>query len=179
MYGTRNPNSATPFSTPNPVGGLYGAGRFTYSTNQFSGSATTVVTAAAIGASSVATASWANVYYDSSLSASVAGARFEIKAITVPTSSIPSFDVDAIRGFVITSGSITAAQNLPAFTQLDLASGQITFFVTASSTAIVNSGTYVVFYNKATADNARGEFEDTPAVSTSVPNSLSGTTNSI
>jgi len=178
LYGARNANSTTtPFSTTAPVGGLYGAGRFTYTTNQFSASAATVVTAAAIGASSVATASWANVGYDSSLSASVAAARNEIKAVTVPTSSIPGFDPDAVRGFVLISGSITADQNLPAFNQLDLVSGYLTFFVTASSAQIVNSGTYNIFYNKATTDRARGDFED--GSSNAVPNSLSLPTGNI
>ena len=40
LYGTRNTASQFPFSTPAPVGGLYGGpeGRFTYATNQFSAS---------------------------------------------------------------------------------------------------------------------------------------------
>jgi hypothetical protein len=172
LYGNRNPNSAnTPFATTAPAGGLYGAGRFTYTTNQFSASAATIATQATIVANSVATASWANVGYDSSLSASVAAARNEIKAVTIPTSSISGFDADAVRGFVLISGSITADQNLPAFNQLDLVSGYLTFFVTASSAQIVNSGTYVIYYNKATTDRARGDFEDGSA--NAVPNSLS------
>ena len=48
LYGNRNTASQFPFSTPAPVGGLYGGpeGRFTYATNQFSGSET--VTTASI-----------------------------------------------------------------------------------------------------------------------------------
>jgi hypothetical protein len=166
LYGTRDNSSATPFSTPNPVGGLYGAGRFTYSTNQFSASLSATVT----------TASWAGVNYDSSLSASIAAGnvkRFEIDASTITS----SLDQDAVRGFVILSGSAaTVAKALPAFTTFD---GTKLFFYVTASTAETNgtatSNNTLVFYNKKTADNARGDFEDTAAPSTSVPNSLGAT----
>ena len=167
LYGTRNASSNTPFATPDPVGGLYGAGRFTYTTNQFSASLNAVVT----------TASFANVNYDSSLSASVALGnikRFSIDASTITS----SLDESAVRGFVILSGSAaTVAKALPAFTTFD--GTNLVFYVTASTaetngTAASNGTT--VFYNKKTADNARGDFEDTAATSTSVPNSLNATT---
>jgi hypothetical protein len=166
LYGTRDDSSATPFATPNPVGGLYGAGRFTYSTNQFSASLSATVT----------TASWAGVNYDSSLSASIAAGtvkRFAIDASTITA----SLDQDAVRGFVILSGSAaTVAKALPAFTTFD---GTNLFFYVTASTAETNgtatSANTVVYYNKKTADNARGDFEDTAATSTSVPNSLSAT----
>jgi hypothetical protein len=180
MYGNRNASDPNyPFSTTAAAGGLYGAGRFTYSTNQFSSSAQTLNAAVTIAASTAASASWAQVNYDSSLSASIASQQ--IKALTVPTSSIANFDLDAIRGFVITSGSsITAATNLPAFTQLELASGQITFFVTASSAAIAAAGAaYTVYYNKKTTDQYRGDFEDTAIGTYSVPNSKDNTQISI
>lgn len=179
MYGNRNASGQYPFATPAAAGGLYGAGRFTYTTNQFSSSAQTLATAATLATNTVVSASWAQVYYDSSLSASVAAGQ--VKALTVPTSSIVNFDPDAVRGFVIVSGSnITAANNLPAFTQLELASGQLTFFVTASSAVIAASGTgYTVFYNKKTSDQYRGDFEDTNSPSYSVPNAASATQISI
>ena len=166
LYGTRNASSLTPFATPDPVGGLYGAGRFTYSTNQFSASLSATVT----------TASWAGVNYDSSLSASIASGtvkRFAIDATTLTS----SLDESAVRGFVILSGSAaTVAKALPAFTTFD---GTNLFFYVTASTAETNgtatSANTVLFYNKKTADNARGDFEDTAATSTSVPNSLSAT----
>lgn len=166
LYGTRDASSATPFATPNPVGGLYGAGRFTYTTNQFSASLSATVT----------TGSWANVNYDSSLSASVAAGnikRFSIDATTITS----SLDPDAVRGFVILSGSAaTVAKALPAFTTFD--GTNLVFYVTASTAetnGTATSANTTVFYNKKTADNARGDFEDTAATSTSVPNSLSAT----
>jgi hypothetical protein len=180
LYGNRNPSSATPFATPAPVGGLYGAGRFTYSTNQFSSSATSLagnrVTAAA---SKIITGSWAAVNYDSALSKSVADDQ--IKALIFPTSSLVAngtFDIDAVRGFIISGSGVDATLNLPAFTtfesSLQGASGCITFYITAS-TAVAIDQAYVVFYQKTTADNRRGDFEDAPVPSTSTPNAVGGT----
>ena len=175
MYGTTG--SQYPFATPATNGGLYGAGRFTYSTNQFSQSVTVLS-----GSSATARqATWANVNFNSDLSASAAAGR--IIAIPVPVSSLTGFDPDAVRGFVVTSGStVTLANNLPAFTSYDYTNSSITFYVTASSTAsavwpLLTDGTasFVVEYNKTTADNKRGDFEDTSAGTYSVPNAESAT----
>jgi len=160
LYG--NTGSAQyPFSTNTNnlnqlgTGGLYGAGRFTYSTNQFSESFTAVS-----GASTAAVqATWADVNFDSSLSQSIV--NNQIISITVPTATteLPNFDPDAVRGFVIYSASLAAgdvsvATNLPAFTTYNYTANTITFYVTASGASSVydvsGSGSFVVEYNKAT-----------------------------
>jgi hypothetical protein len=85
LYGDRGSDTSKyPFSTPAAQGGLYGTGRFTYSTNQFSASYTVA------SASAVTSASWANVNYDSTLSASVAVGRQDIKKFVMDVSSITS-----------------------------------------------------------------------------------------
>jgi hypothetical protein len=178
MYGNRNASSATPFSTTAAAGGLYGAGRFTYSTNQTS-SVAQALTLGTIATLKISSGSWANVNYDSALSASVAAG--EVKALTVPLSATPNYDPDAIRGFVISGSGVSAAIALPAFTTVDLVADNITFFITAS-TATAAAGNYNVFFQKKTADNARGDFED-PTTQTlptySTPNAQSATTISI
>ena len=192
LYGTRNATGQYPFSNPNPVGGLYGAGRFAYSTNQFSASlfvtgSTGGGTLPTVGAStgSMVTASWAELNYDSDLSASVVSNR--IYKVTVATAStfLPSFDPDGVRAFVMTSGStFTSSSLLPAFTTYNYTNNSISFFFTASAALGVSAGGagFVCFYNKTTADNSRGDFEDPfgatlPTVST--PNAQSATTISI
>jgi hypothetical protein len=183
LYGTRNPSSQYPFSTPNPDGGLYGAGRFTYTTNQFS--ASLFITGAASGGTipvvgagtgSVATASWAELGYDSAYSASVVGNQ--IYKVTITSSFLTDFDFDAVRGF-IPSGAVglTTASLLPQFTTFNFTAGTIAFFISGASNASAwTAGSNVtVFYNKTTADNKRGDFEDTQAGTTSVPNSLGAT----
>ena len=169
LYGNRNATGQFPFQTTGTTGGLYGAGRYTYSTNQFSSSISSSVSGFAS-----ASATWADVNFDSDLSASAAGGR--ICKITIPTGSISAnFDPDAVRGFVITSGSsITVATNLPAFTSYDYTNAKITFYVTSSN--VVANSTFVVEYNKLTTDNNRGDFEDTSATSYSVPNAESAST---
>jgi hypothetical protein len=177
MYGNRNSSGTYPFATPDAAGGLYGAGRFTYSTNQTSSTVTLALAASTptvLQSGKITSASWANVGFDSNLSASVAAK--EIKACTVTTSSIPNFDVDGVRGFVVSGSTITAASNLPAFTQLDLVNGNITFFITASAT-LADPSSPIVFYNKRTADNARGDFEDGSTYA--IPNAQSTTAISI
>ena len=130
-------------------GGLYGAGRFGYSINQFSQSVTVA------SASAVATASFAAVNFDSNYSASVVAGQ--IKAITVPTASISSsIDPNAVRAFSIISGSIAEADNLHQFHTIS--GGNAIFYVSASTAEIAASSVAVVYYDKKTADNARGDF---------------------
>ena len=135
-------------------GGLYGAGRFGYSTNQFS---------ASINSVTVASGSWANTNFTSELSASAA--RNEIKTITFTSASIDAnLDGNAVRSFVVSSGSILEARQLPSFTS-QAASGDVTFVFTGSAAEIKDGNTYLVHYSKKTADNARGDFEDGAAYS--------------
>jgi len=185
LYGARNASGQFPFQTTDTTGGLYGAGRFAYSTNQFS--ASVPITGSAnggtlpvigAGTGSMVTASWSELNYDSTLSASQAANQ--IYKITVSTASVlTSFDPDGVRAFVLTSGStFTSASLLPAFTTYNYTAGTISFFHTASATVGVTAGGtgFVVAYNKITADNNRGDFEDTSSPSFSVPNAQSAST---
>jgi hypothetical protein len=206
LYGNRNTASQFPFSTPAAEGGLYGGpeGRFTYSTNQFSSSVITMtgsigggtLPTVAAGTGTVVTASWADLNYDSDYSASVIAN--EIYKLTFnATASMPSFDQDAVRGFVgsgSTAGFGTAfapANLLPAFTTYNYTAGTISMFYTASATATC-SGSFKVLYQKSTSQDGinvtsgnneastvggnqsgRGDFEADGAFST--PNAASQT----
>jgi hypothetical protein len=149
MYGNTNPGVAADASQ-----GLYGAGRFAYSINQFSASVTTTCT----------TASWADVDYDSTLSASIAAQLYT--KIAVPVTSLSGSDVKGVRAFVVASGSVlTPTQQvryLPQYTYTDgtnvywIASGS----VNANAILPLNGGTNTVWYNKQPVDNNRGDFED-------------------
>ena len=196
LYG--NTGSATgnyPFSTnPNNLGennngGLYGAGRFTYSTNQFSASVPMtgsvnggILPTVGAGTASFATASWADLNYDSDLSASVMANQ--IYEIVVPTASLTAFDPDAVRGFVPTyvQGALTLndASLLPNFTTYNYTNGTISFYVTASATVAAQSSSLTVFYNKATQMSPYnvGDFEAAAGSQNngfSVPNAESST----
>jgi hypothetical protein len=177
LYG--NTGSAQyPFSTnpdnlaENNTGGLYGAGRFTYSTNQFSASVASVNTTG-----SVATLS--DVNFDSNMSASVAAGQVAEILVNNATTALPNFDPDAVRGFIPVTGSIAAANLLPAFTTYNYTANTITFYVTASAagvSALTGSlGAVQVFYNKATQMSPYnvGDFEASNAFA--VPNAQSST----
>ena len=177
LYGAGG-SSQYPFSTlnsnlqPNDAGGLYGAGKFTYSTNQFSASV-----AAAQTTGSVAT--WGDVNFDSTLSESIANGQVAEILVNAATSQLPNFDPDAVRGFVPVTGSITSANLLPAYTTYNYTANTITFYVTASAagvSALTGSlGAVQVFYNKATEMSPYevGDFEAGNAYA--VPNDLSAT----
>ena len=184
LYGAKNTTGQFPFQSTGTTGGLYGAGRFAYSTNQFSASVPLTGSAnggalptVGAGTGSFIDATWAEVNFDSDLSASVSAGT--VYKITVPTASLTAFDPDGVRAFVVLTGSLaTTATALPAFTTYNYTAGTIAFFVTASSTlAAAVAGQYMtVEYNKITADNNRGDFEDTSAPSFSTPNAESAST---
>ena len=172
LYGNGN-STQYPFSTTAPgTGGLYGAGRFTYSTNQFSQSA--------IGFN-ITTASWADLNFNSDLSASVAAG--EIKEFLMSGAArtiLANFDEEAVRGFVFTSGSLfttSSTRLLPEFTNYNYTNNTIAFYVSGSSAQ--TSGTAVgsgsVFYQKATQMSPYnvGDFEAGNAFA--VPNAESST----
>ena len=136
------------------TGGLYGAGRFGYSINQFSASV-------ADANHTISSASYADVNFDADLSASVAAAPGRITKISVKTGSLAGADVDGVRGFYLEGdngalAAITPAQNFPGLAKVN--GDSIEFFVTSSG--VESDENITVFYNKKTADNARGDFED-------------------
>jgi hypothetical protein len=168
LYGNRDTASQFPFSTPAPVGGLYGGpeGRFTYATNQFSASA--LITGSANGAAlpatvasgtgTVVTASWSELNFDSDYSASAAANQ--VYKLTLTTASVlRSFDQDAVRGFVPSGsgdgGTFAPANLLSAFTTYNYTAGTIAFFFTGSSTVAAGllSGSVTYFYQKSTSQD--------------------------
>jgi hypothetical protein len=140
MYGDTNPGAGV-----DPSGGLYGAGRFGYSINQFSASAT--VTASG-------SATWAQVDYETEKSASIAGGS-TYSFITFAASDLTRPDLKGVRAFVGTSGSYTEANILPQYTSTDGTS--ITFVYENAAEAVSSLD---VFYNQQPTSDYRGDFED-------------------
>lgn len=124
---------AAPFGNTDE-GGLYGAGRFGYSINDASVSGVAVTVEAPTSAS---------VNYDSRI------ALGDYDLVSVPTSSLVEADFDAVRSFAI-SGSTSLSQ----FTSVV---GDSVEFIVPTGTV---SSPVTIVYSKATADNARGDFED-------------------
>lgn len=170
LYGNRNPSGTYPFATTAASGGLYGGGRFAYSTNQFSGSnAVNITTGSSYFSSSAnaasASAIWAGLGYDSDLSASVAAGQIWKLILGALGAVSSSLDPDGVRAFTVsasTSTNITPANVLANYTTFD--GTNLVFYLTGSSAElagnVIAAGANVLFYNKKTTDQNRGDFED-------------------
>ena len=146
MYGLTNPGVAADAN-----GGLYGAGRFGYSINQFSASA--IVT--------VATASWADLQYAAELSSSYTS----YTKVSFATGSMTRPDLKGVRAFALASGSTltadTSVKALPQYTKVGTTTVDFIFNGAVASTGVPLSGsTNTIWYNQQPADNYRGDFED-------------------
>ena len=142
MYGVSNDANGI------PQGGLYGAGKWTYTTN---------VTKSNETLASIDSASWASVGYDSNLSASIAAD--EIKVVSIAASALDYPDLEAARGFVVTEFEATAVganNNIAAYNNFD--GTNFNLYISASST-LVGDDVDLVYVQQPT-DQFRGDFED-------------------
>ena len=147
VYGNTNPGAGV--AAPN--GGLFGAGRFSYTINN-TASVLTAVTGAA---------DWSKFNFDSNYSASAAAGNYKTLTVTLPSTT----DFNGVRAFTVTSASaLTAAENLPAFTTttgvaLSGNPGTVTFVV-PSSFVVQTTPIVTINFQLQPTDNARGDFED-------------------
>ena len=155
--GTNVTGSADNFGRTNSAtNGLYGEGRYGYSINDASVTAT--VTAQA-------SASWAEVGFDGALSGSTTTPavanqdRFHIVKLTIPKANISATaDTEAVRSFVVDGG---VHSNLNQFNYVS--GNNVVLFVSASLTqraALANAGTAKVVYTEQPVAYDRGDFED-------------------
>lgn len=145
LYGTTNTAGVDPF------GGLYGAGRFGYSINEYNASVS----------ATIATASYADVNFNANYSSSVAAGFIKKLTIVSASTGLSGFDSTAVRSFVATGSGVSELNNLAEFTAYTSTNDQLAFIVSGSSIFTSGSGSLTVYYSKAPTDNARGDFEDT------------------
>ena len=158
LYGNRNAAGQYPFSTPAAEGGLYGQGRFAYSTNQFTAS---ILTASV----DVAVATTESVNFDDRYYAAVAAGDLFTVTVAAPADA----DLDGVMAFIPTCTGVTAADILQQFT---VANGSDVTFV-ANTGGTTPTGTVTLYYNKLTTDIDRGDFEADGAYS--IPNAADQT----
>ena len=153
MYGNVSTANSKIAVDTDADGGLYGAGQFGYSSNQFTGTA---------AAATVAAASSASVDFQVGVNLA------EHLTVNVATSSISGFDSEAIRSFDLTPASSGSA--IKKYTRLN--GGNIQFVIASGSVtaAAVNGEDVQILYSKQPSDNSRGDFEasSTAAVDTSI-----------
>jgi hypothetical protein len=162
--GTNATGSAANFGRTNSAtNGLYGEGRYGYSVNDAKTAAITGgTTIGTLGAETYtsASATWAEVGYDTSLSASVAAN--EVKKITILKTGVSATaDTDSVRSFQVENANVKAN-----FGQFNYASGaNVVLFVSASgvvTTGLFNQ-TIKVIYSEVPVAYDRGDFEDSTA----------------
>ena len=147
MYGVTDTADA-------PKGGLYGAGKWTYSTN---------VTQSSGGSQQlVQSASWGQVGYDSALSASVAAGDVWYVSGSTTELAMHNLDLQGVRGVNITGtsgGNVTVNYN--QFNYVDGA-GNVYLFWNQPAADISHGDTVDLeaVYPMQTKDNMRGDFED-------------------
>jgi len=148
VYGVTNTTGA-------PTDGLYGAGKWTYSTNA-SASEVAADPSTSHATGKIHTASWQEVGYDSTLSASVASGH--IKALTIATSSLPNVDLDAAQALFVSGTAITS--NHAAYNVYNsLVTDNFTIFYSSSAAGPTSDIAYVS-YPMSPTDSNRGDFED-------------------
>ena len=143
LYGNKI-NSDYPFSN-DATGGLFGAGRFGFSINNTSSTATL-------------TSSSADWYVDFNADGNYSSSFSQYKVFTLPTSSLPNADKVAVRGFFPSSSTFNPDLILPAFTKID--GGNIKFIASGSNGVGSVVDPITVFYTMQPTDNNRGDYED-------------------
>ena len=155
LYGNGASN-LNPFGNTN-AGGLYGAGRFSYSTQ---------LTSSIITSVNVASGSWSDFDFDSDYSGSAAAIAADWRVVTFNTSSIPYVDAWAVKSFGLYSGSAytiagsgDGGMQLPAFSRY---SGGSTIAFVVSASYLPNNDTtdlFTVSSSLQPTDQYRGDFE--------------------
>ena len=159
--GTNVTGSADNFGRTNSAtNGLYGEGRYGYSVNDAVSSALTGKAAVAAGTFTSASATWAEVGYDSALSASAAANQI-IKLTTLKASISATADTEAVRSFQAQNADIKA--NLGQFNYVS--GTNVVLFVSASALDLYTAAgeTVTVVYSEVPVAYDRGDFEDSTA----------------
>ena len=136
------------------TGGLYGVGKFSYSSNDVSQSLTL---GSSVTTSTYTTASanfTSDLNFNTEVSASLAGST--LTKVTISTGSLSTPDIESIRAFYVSGSAI--ATYYPEFTKLS--GGNIVFIVSGSADNLV------VTYTKQPGSTSRGDFEPGAASAT-------------
>ncbi len=137
--------------------GLYGAGRFSYSINDYSSSALSFTgSLSRINSTKFFTGSvnmTSDINYDTNFSASYKS-NSKLRKIYVSTDSVSGFDPLGVRAFTVTGTNIN--DTFQQFTSYDLTNNRIVFIVSGSTTM----SNVKVNYHKQPTDLTRGDFEE-------------------
>lgn len=163
LFGVTDANKGTGgvYGWAYPTEGLYGAGRFGYSINDYSSSAI------ASNGGSVSSTNWVSASlsatdynFNSDFSQSLLAAGSRIHKILISTASLTNPDLKGVRAFTLSNGSGTLLGEVyQEFTKYNADTGTIQFLISGSAMATA-SQTLIVNYHKQPTDTTRGDFEE-------------------
>jgi hypothetical protein len=137
--------------------GLYGAGRFSYSINDYSSSTLSFTgSISRINTTKFFTGSvnmTSDINYDTNFSASYKS-NTKLRKVYVSTDSVSGFDPLGVRAFTVTGTNIN--DTFQQFTSYDMTNNRIVFIVSGSTTM----SSVKVNYHKQPTDLTRGDFEE-------------------
>lgn len=128
------------------TGGLYGAGRFGFTSNELSVTQTVTTSSVTLDDLNNDSAVWNG--------GSITGSY---KKVAIPVTTLSGSDATAVRAFILESGTATINSYLPAFSKVS--SSNYVFIVSASG-AIGAAGTVKFNYLVQPVQDSRGDFED-------------------
>ena len=144
-------------STDDAVNGLYGAGRYSYTSNYFTQSLSTTSGSATLS----------DLNFDADLTSSTKTFTGQKINVLVGANSINT-DLNAVRSFTISASGINPVNVINELTKVyntgSLATANyyiVQFIVTGSTAAGNTSGAATLTYTKQPTDQTRGDFEDT------------------
>lgn len=134
-------------------GGLYGAGKFGYTINDYASSSLSAT---------ISSASLADIdFEDGHMSASAVTGKMQKLTVTLG----PDIDKEGVRAFEITSASVVPFGNVAAYPQFTsvVANGanyDVSFIVSGTATGYASGSIFTVKYHKQPVAENRGDFED-------------------
>jgi len=156
----------TSASNEDASGGLYGAGKFGYSVNDQETSVITLAGSVAAGTYVTASATWQDVEWEPSLSASIAAGSIDKVTFSTSTTGLTRPDWNGIRAWVPSGSGV--GTHYPAYSRVRTASGEFDLFYVATPNNAA-SGVGIKYHQQPT-DITRGDFEQS-TFTTPSPNS--------
>lgn len=150
--------TAASYGNATPTEGLYGAGRFGYTVNDYSSSALQPGTSVSATAYTTGSVSGADYNYDTVFSQSIAQPGYNLVKVTISASALSNPDLQGVRAYTLSNsvGSFVYDQ-YPAFTKYNKSAKTIQFLVSGSVVAATDRLT--VNFHKQPTNTTRGDFE--------------------
>lgn len=160
LWGVSDPSRGTSatYGWATPTEGLYGAGRFGYSINDYSSSALAPASAASSTEFATGSVSAADYNYNSEFSQSLLVGGSSLIKVTISTASIANFDPVGVRAFTLSNSVGTVINEVfQEFTKYNKSAATVQFIVSGSG--VTGSTRFLVNYHKQPTITTRGDFE--------------------